>query len=84
MSVIVLGMVALTIMAVVTTPPQEETDVASTITEQIIAGQDLYCVHCVECHGAEGEGGEIIGVEGLEGVMLKADQQPGRDVHPHR
>lgn len=71
MSFIVLGIVGLTIMAAVTTPPQEETDVATSLSEQIILGQDLYSVHCVECHGAEGEGGEIVGVEGLEGVVLK-------------
>lgn len=70
MSVIVIGMVALTIMAVATTPPQEEVEVATTLPEKILLGQDLYSIHCVECHGAEGEGGEIIGVEGLEGVVL--------------
>lgn len=71
MSVIVVGMVALTVMAVVTTPPQEETSLASSLSEQIVLGQDLYSVHCVECHGPDGEGGEIVGVEGLEGVVLK-------------
>lgn len=70
MSVIVIGMVALTIKAAVTTPPQEEQLIAATIGDQIVAGQDLYSVQCVECHGAEGEGGEIKGVEGLEGVVL--------------
>ena len=73
MSVIVVGMVSLTIIAAVTTPPQEETGtLANTISEQIIAGQDLFSVNCVECHGADGEGGEIKGVEGLEGVVVKA------------
>jgi mono/diheme cytochrome c family protein len=71
MSVIVVGIIALTIMAVVTTPPQEETSLASSLSEQIVLGQDLYSVHCVECHGPDGEGGEIVGVEGLEGVVLK-------------
>jgi mono/diheme cytochrome c family protein len=66
-------MVGLTVRAVVTTPPQEEEElVATTITEQIIAGEGLYGEFCVECHGAEGEGGEIKGVEGLEGVIVKA------------
>ncbi len=73
MSIIVIGMVALTILAVATTPAQEESGVlATTLSEQIIAGEDLYAVQCVECHGAEGEGGEIIGVAGLEGVVVKA------------
>jgi mono/diheme cytochrome c family protein len=73
MSIVVVAMVALTLRAVVTTPPQEEeAPIASTISEQIILGQDLYSVQCVECHGAEGEGGEIVGVEGLEGFIMKA------------
>ena len=73
MSVMVIGIVALTILAVATTPPQEVTGtIAGTIPEQIIAGQDLYSVNCVECHGADGEGGEVIGVEGLEGYIMKA------------
>jgi menaquinol-cytochrome c reductase cytochrome b/c subunit len=72
MSIVVVGMVALTILAAVTTPPQEEVALATTITDKIILGQDLYSIQCVECHGAEGEGGEIVGVEGLEGVILKS------------
>jgi menaquinol-cytochrome c reductase cytochrome b/c subunit len=72
MAVIVTGMIALTISAAVTTPPQESTAVASTLSEQIVSGQDLYSVNCVECHGAEGEGGEIKGVEGLEGKVVKS------------
>jgi ubiquinol-cytochrome c reductase cytochrome b subunit len=79
MSVVVIGMVALTIMAVATTPPAaEEEVVAATLPEQILLGEELYGVHCVECHGAEGEGGEITGVEGLEGVVL--DPINARDV----
>ena len=72
MSVIVAGMVLLTVVAAVTTPPQAESDVATNLSDQIVAGQDLYSIHCVECHGPEGEGGEIKGVEGLEGVVVKA------------
>ena len=72
MTVIVLGMVVLTIIAAVTTPPQPTSEsVATTLTEKIAAGQDLYSVNCVECHGADGEGGEIKGVTGLEGVVVK-------------
>jgi menaquinol-cytochrome c reductase cytochrome b/c subunit len=55
MSIVVVGMVALTILAAVTTPPQEEVALATTITDKIILGQDLYSIQCVECHGAEGE-----------------------------
>lgn len=73
MSVMVIGIVALTVLAVVTTPPQEVTGtIAGTIPEQILAGQDLYSVNCTECHGPNGEGGEIKGVEGLEGFIMKA------------
>ncbi|NIM93011.1 MAG: c-type cytochrome [Anaerolineales bacterium] len=66
----VIGFVALTISAAVTTPPNPEVSLAASVTEEIVAGQDLYAVHCVECHGSEGEGGEITTVEGLEGVVL--------------
>ena len=52
-------------------PKPEEEQVATTISEKIVAGQDLYSVHCVECHGPDGEGGEVHGVEGLEGVYIK-------------
>jgi mono/diheme cytochrome c family protein len=70
MSLAVVGIVALTIMASVTTPPQEEFSVAASVTDEIVIGQDLYGLHCVECHGSEGEGGEIVSVEGLEGVVV--------------
>lgn len=70
MSAVVVGIVLLTVLAVVTTPPQEEFTALTSITDQIVAGQDLYGLHCVECHGAEGEGGEITTVEGLEGVVV--------------
>ena len=73
MSVLVVGIVALTILAVATTPPQEVTGtIAGTVSEQILAGQDLYSVNCTECHGPNGEGGEVKGVEGLEGYIMKA------------
>ena len=72
MFVIVLGITALTIMAVVTTPPQAEVAVAGSLSEKILLGQDLYSVNCVECHGDEGAGGSVQGVEGMEGVILKA------------
>jgi mono/diheme cytochrome c family protein len=46
--------------------------VASTLSDRILLGQDLYSIECVECHGADGEGGEIKGVEGLEGYPMKS------------
>ena len=52
-------------------PVPEEDQVAGSISEKIVLGQDLYSIHCAECHGPDGEGGIIEGVEGLEGVELK-------------
>jgi menaquinol-cytochrome c reductase cytochrome b/c subunit len=73
MTVIVAGIVALTVIATITTPPQEAAgSAANTLSEQIANGQDLYSINCVQCHGPDGEGGEIIGVEGLEGRVIKA------------
>jgi menaquinol-cytochrome c reductase cytochrome b/c subunit len=73
MSVMVVGIVVLTVLAVVTTPPQEVTGtIAGSVTEQILAGQDLYSINCTECHGPNGEGGEVKGVVGLEGYIMKA------------
>jgi len=71
MSLVVAGMVALTIRAVLTTPPQAEA-VGLTYQEQVAAGQELYIEHCAECHGEEGEGGVVEDVEGLEGTYLEA------------
>jgi mono/diheme cytochrome c family protein len=44
----------------------EETSVASTLPDQIVAGQDLYSVNCTECHGDDGKVTKIEGVKGLE------------------
>ncbi len=70
MSLGTVGIIALTILAAVTTPPSAEVKVFTSVTEKIVAGQDLYALQCVECHGSEGEGGEITTVEGLEGVVV--------------
>lgn len=48
----------------------EQTEVATTLADQIVAGQDLYSVNCVECHGEDGKVTEITGVEGLEGKVI--------------
>lgn len=71
MSLIVAGMVALTVRSALTTPPQAEA-VGLTVQEQVAAGQALYAEYCAECHGEEGEGGVVEGVEGLEGTYLEA------------
>jgi mono/diheme cytochrome c family protein len=48
----------------------EEVEVATTLVDQIVAGQDLYAVHCTECHGDDGSVATIEGVEGLEGEEI--------------
>jgi len=71
MSLIVVGMVLLTIRSVMTTPPQAEA-VGFTYQEQVAAGQQLFVEQCAECHGEDGEGGLVEDVEGLEGTYLEA------------
>ncbi len=67
------GSLAMIVMTVVVSgraaayPKPEEVQVASTLVDQIVAGQDLYSVNCVECHGDDGSVAVIEGVEGLEG-----------------
>ena len=68
-----LAMVAMTVVISVRAqayPKPEETEVATTLVDQIVAGQDLYSVHCVECHGDDGSVAVIEGVEGLEGEEI--------------
>jgi ubiquinol-cytochrome c reductase cytochrome b subunit len=72
MGVVVAGIVGLTIIAAVTTPPQEPLTAANTIPKQIALGQNLWSVNCSQCHGPDGEGGVIQGVAGLEGFKMKA------------
>ena len=72
MGVAVVGIVGLTIIAAVTTPPQEVVAAAGTIPEQITLGQNLWSVNCSQCHGPNGEGGVIQGVSGLNGFNMKA------------
>jgi mono/diheme cytochrome c family protein len=47
-----------------------EEEIPVTLTDRIVAGQDLYSVHCVECHGDDGSVAIIEGVEGLEGEEI--------------
>jgi mono/diheme cytochrome c family protein len=72
MGIVVAGIVGLTIIAAVTTPPQEPLTAANTIPQQIALGQNLWSVNCTQCHGPDGEGGVIQGVAGLEGFKMKA------------
>jgi mono/diheme cytochrome c family protein len=59
-----------TVLALAPESAAEETEVATTLVDQIFAGQDLYSVHCVECHGDDGSVAVIEGVEGLEGEKI--------------
>ena len=67
-------MVAFTAAVLILAPAKAaaETEVASTLPDQILAGQDLYSVNCVECHGDDGKVTKIEGVEGLEGKEISA------------
>ncbi|MEW6401370.1 MAG: c-type cytochrome [Chloroflexota bacterium] len=61
-----------TVLALKPAPAEvaEEIVVATTLVEQITAGQDLYSINCVECHGDDGSVAIIQGVEGLEGEKI--------------
>jgi mono/diheme cytochrome c family protein len=47
-----------------------EEEIAVTLVDRIVAGQDLYSLYCVECHGDDGSVAIIEGVEGLEGEEI--------------
>jgi mono/diheme cytochrome c family protein len=58
------------VLAVFPRPAAEETTVATTLTDQIMAGQDLYSANCTECHGDDGRVTKITGVKALEGKEI--------------
>lgn len=83
MTLIVLGIIGLTVLATLPAPAEEgvaaageEEIIPITTGQKVLVGQDLYSIHCTECHGAEGEGGEVKGVEGFEGVILNPLNTP--------
>jgi mono/diheme cytochrome c family protein len=71
-SLAMLAMTAVVSARAAAYPKPEEVEVASTLVDQIIAGQDLYSVNCVECHGDDGKVVKIEGVKGLEGKEINA------------
>jgi mono/diheme cytochrome c family protein len=74
MSLIVAGMIFLTVQGAVTTPPQQEAvDLGATKEAQIAAGEELYKKNCADCHGESGEGGEIKDKPGQETLPLNSD-----------
>ncbi len=71
-SALILGLTVAIMVLATPAAATEEVALATTISEKVILGEELYGLQCVECHGAEGEGGEVIGVEGMEGAVLEA------------
>ena len=59
-----------TVLALHPKPVVAQTEVATTLADQIFAGQDLYSINCAECHGDDGSVAEIKGVKGLEGKKI--------------
>ena len=69
------AMVAMAVVVMALAPPPAaaaEVQVANTLSEQIVAGQDLYSINCTECHGEDGKVTIITGVEGLEDREISA------------
>ncbi len=64
--------ISVTVLALYPKPVVEQTVVATTLPDQILAGQDLYAVNCTECHGEDGKVVKIEGVKGLEGKEINA------------
>ena len=60
------------VLALYQAPPVQAETLATTLVEQIQAGQQLYSVNCVECHGDDGKVVKIVGVKGLENKQIFA------------
>lgn len=65
--VLMVGLTGATLALAPAVEATEEAIIATTLEDQIVAGQDLYSLNCVECHGDDGSVTVIEGVAGLEG-----------------
>ena len=70
-AILTIGMTA-AVLAIFPQPSTQTTSVATTLVDQISAGQDLFSVNCANCHGADGSVTKITGVQGLEGKAIPA------------
>jgi len=55
-AVILLGIVSLTVIAAVTTPPASAVERGIKLTSAQVVGRSLYQADCASCHGEKGEG----------------------------
>jgi len=67
MGAVVIGIVGLTVLAAVTTPPQEPVALPGRFPSRSPSAKTCIRLNCTQCHGPEGEGGVIQGVTGWTG-----------------